>query len=86
MGVRTIRLDADAEAALARVCKNTGLSMSEVFKRGLKTYEEVSQREQTPSAWELYQKIDLGEGGWAKAPARDAKAAVHEALRRKHKR
>ena len=35
MGTRTIQLDDDAEATLSILCNQTGLSISEVLKRGL---------------------------------------------------
>ena len=34
----------------------------------------------------LYRELDLGESGYAIAPARDAKSAAAAAIRRKHKR
>ena len=36
MGVRTVRLDDEAERTLAAVRKRTGLTISEVLKRGLR--------------------------------------------------
>ena len=38
MGTRTIQLDDDAEATLSALCNQTGLSISEVLKRGLQVY------------------------------------------------
>ncbi len=40
MGTRTVRLDDEAEKTLAKLKKVTGLSISEVLKRGLSAYEE----------------------------------------------
>ena len=34
MGIRTVRLDDDAEAVLADLRRRTGLSISDIFKRG----------------------------------------------------
>ena len=38
MSVRTVRLDDDAESTLAALRQRTGLSVSEVLKRGLQAY------------------------------------------------
>ena len=38
MGTRTIQLDDEAEATLSVLCNQTGLSISEVLKRGLQAY------------------------------------------------
>jgi hypothetical protein len=86
MGTRTVRLDDDAERALARLRRLTGLSISEVLKRGLAAYEQVAAREPTARPYEVYARLDLGRGGWAIAPARDAKKAVRDVIRRKHGR
>jgi len=39
-----------------------------------------------PSAWEIYEKLDLGPGGYAVAPSTDSRRGVQEAIRRKHSR
>jgi hypothetical protein len=36
--------------------------------------------------WDLYRKLKLGRGGYARAPARTAKFAVREIVRKKHGR
>ena len=62
MAVRTVRLDDDAEKALARLRRVTGLSISQVLKRGLAAYEQVLAAG--------------GRGGWSLASSDKAKAAV----------
>ncbi len=86
MGTRTVRLDEDAERTLMKLRKATGLSISEVLKRGLKAYElrALSGGEVRPI--EIYRRLDLGAGGWSRAPASEAKQAVRGAIRRKHGR
>ena len=86
MGTRTVRLDESAEASLTKLCKTTGLSISEVLKRGLKAYEHAPAQDGSPTPWDVYQRVDLGEGGWSVAPARDTKHALQSVLRRKYKR
>lgn len=85
MGTRTVRLDDETEKTLARLRKTTGLSISEVLKRGVKAYAE-STRAGGRRAYDVYRRLELGAGGWSIAPASAAKSAVKEALRRKHRR
>jgi hypothetical protein len=85
MGTRTVRLDEQTERTLQRLRKATGLSISEVLKRGVQAYsEQVATTEVRPYA--VYERIDLGTGGWAAAPAREAKRAVRDIIARKHGR
>lgn len=86
MGTRTVRLDDEAEKTLERLRNITGLSISEVLKRGLSTYEAVAMQQLKRKPYDIYRELDLGEGGYAIAPAREAKAAVADAISRKHKR
>lgn len=83
MGTRTVRLDDEAEKTLARLRKATGLSISEVLKRGLVTFEQQARRRTVVRPIDVYRRLALGQGGWSIAPARDAKQAVRESIRRK---
>ncbi|WP_295436632.1 hypothetical protein [uncultured Thiodictyon sp.] len=84
MGTRTVRLDDEAEKTLERLRTITGLSISEVLKHGLKAYEGQALEQTGPKPYDIYSKLDLGEGGYAIAPAREAKSALAEIIRRKH--
>lgn len=86
MGTRTVRLDDEAEKTLEKLRKVTGLSISEVLKRGLSAYEEQSMQQAARNPFAIYRELDLGKGGYAIEHARHAKSAVKEAIRRKHKR
>ena len=86
MGTRTVRLDDEAEKTLQRLKNLTGLSISEVLKRGLSAYESEALGEATRRPYDVYRELDLGEGGHAQAAGREAKTAVVEAVRRKHNR
>ena len=86
MSVRTVRLVDDAEATLATPRKQTGLSISDVLKRGLESYAEAVREEADTTPFDIVRRLNLGAGGHALAPARDAKAAVAETLRGKHRR
>jgi hypothetical protein len=86
MGTRTVRLDEEAERTLARLRKMTGLSISEVLKRGLIAYRAQTLEDSRPTPYEIYRQLELGEGGYAMAAAKEAKPAVREIIRRKHAR
>lgn len=86
MGKRTVQLDDEAEKTLERLRHITGLSISEVMKYGLKAYEDQALQQATHRPYEIYRDLDLGEGGYAVASARDAKSSVSDAIRRKHRR
>ncbi|MBS1223276.1 MAG: hypothetical protein H6R23_2896 [Proteobacteria bacterium] len=86
MGTRTVRLDAEAEKTLVRLRNMTGLSISEVLKQGLSAYERQAMEQAHRKPYAIYRALDLGEGGYAIAPAREAKSAIAGAIRRKHQR
>jgi len=85
MGTRTVRLDEEAEKTLERLRNLTGLSISEVLKRGLSAYEGEAMSQAQRTAYDIYRELDLGEGGYACAPAAEAKRAVKDAIVRKHR-
>ena len=85
MGTRTVRLDAACELKLQEVCKRTGLSISEVIRRGIEAYAASVERV-TETPYEILSRYDLGPGGYAIAPASEAKQAVARAIREKHGR
>lgn len=86
MGTRSVRLDEETEKALTRLTRITGLSVSEVLKRGVLAYQAEALQHSGSRPYDIYQKLDLGSGGYARAPAKDAKKAVADIVRRKHRR
>lgn len=86
MGTRTVRLDEEAERTLDRVRTMTGLSISEVLKQGLSAYESHIMEQTQRKPYEIFRQLDLGAGGYALAPARDAKSAIAKVIRRKSSR
>ena len=56
------------------------------MKRGLRAYDEASREEATARPYDVYRRLDLGSGGYAVAPAGDAKAAIAEVIAAKHRR
>ena len=86
MATRTVRLDEESERALADVRRATGTSVSGALKRGLVAAREALRSESAVTPFDVYRTIDLGAGGYARAPARQAKRAVRALLRRKRSR
>jgi hypothetical protein len=86
MGSRTVRLDDEAEDALQEIRRATGMTISQALKRGLLLLRARAGEERSATAWEIYEKIDLGAGGYAIAPSREAKGGARRAIRRKHGR
>ena len=84
MGTRTIQLDDDAEATLSVLCDQTGLSISEVLKRGLQAYAALAPKvPTTETPYQVFSRLDLGPGGYAIAPAKNAKKAAAQAISKK---
>ena len=84
MGTRSVRLDDDTEKTLLKLTKMTGLSLSEVFKRGVMSIVTRQWEDAAREPYAIYKRLDLGDGGYAVATARDAKNAVVDAIRKKH--
>jgi hypothetical protein len=86
MGSRTVRLDDEAEEALHEIQRATGMTISQALKKGLLALRGRMGEERKAAAWEIYEKIDLGPGGYATSHSSESKTAVREAIRRKHRR
>jgi Arc/MetJ-type ribon-helix-helix transcriptional regulator len=83
MALRTVRLDNDSEQILERLVEETGMSISAVLKEGLLALRDRLSERTERTAYEIYQELDLGPGGYAVAPSTDSRRAVQEAIRRK---
>ncbi len=83
---RSVRLDSEAERALAEIQRRTGDSISEALKRGLLAAEHELRDALPRTAWEVYQGLDLGPGGNALGPSTKVRQTVREYLRQKHGR
>ncbi len=86
MTTRTVRFDEETDKTLAQIRKITGLSISSVLKQGLQAYQEKLQSNPVRMPFEVYSELDLGPGGYAIAPAKDARQAVRQAIAGKIKR
>ena len=83
MGTRTVRLDEETEQTLGEIREITGLSVSDALKRGLIALRKDLAKDASTTPYDVYASLDLGPGGYSNGPARDAKGAVREVLRRK---
>ena len=84
MATRKIQLDDDAEVTLSVLCNQTGLSISEVLKRGLQAYAASAPKmPTTETPYQVFNRLDLGPGGYAIAPAKNAKKAAAQAISKK---
>ena len=83
MAIRTVRLDDEAEATLRQIREATGLPISEALKQGLRSLKQqvADASEQRP--YDLYERLDLGPGGYANAPSTETRRGVAMALRKK---
>jgi len=86
VGTRTVRLDDEAERTLTQLRGLTGLSISEVLKRGLFALQATALERAAERPYDVYRRLDLGPGGYAVAPAARAKSAVSTEIARKHRR
>ena len=84
MTLKTIRLDPRSEALLADVVRRTGMTPSQALRAGLRALHERLRGRADPYA--VYSALDVGPGGYARAPARRAKQAVRDLIRAKARR
>ena len=85
MTTRTVRLDEETEETLEELRRVTGLSISGVLQEGIRALKRQT-RSGAPRAYEIYERLDLGPGGYAIGPSTASREAVRTALRRKHGR
>ena len=83
MGVRTVRLDEEAEKTLAHIVRTTGLSISGALTEGLLALRAQLAQQVHRTPYDIYAALDLGPGGYAIAPSTETRQGVREALKRK---
>ena len=83
---RSVRLDAEAERALAEIRRRTGDSISDALKRGLLAAERELRATPVVRPYAVYEKLDLGPGGYALGPSTKVSQTLREYLRKKHGR
>ena len=84
MGTRTVRLDDEAERALAEVREATGLPISEALKRGLRALQAEVRREATRTPYDIYLAVEPGTAaaGAGRVSKRDMPAVIRKKLGR----
>lgn len=83
MGIRAVRLDPRSEALLRDLVRRTGMNASQTLKAGLQVLHETLQADSGSRFSEIYRTLDLGPGGYARAPASEVKRGIREIIRRK---
>ena len=83
MGVHTVRLDEEAEQALADIVHTTGLSVSGALQQGLLALREQLAQPARRTPYDIYAALDLGPGGYAIAPSTETRRGVRKAITRK---
>jgi 8-oxo-dGTP pyrophosphatase MutT (NUDIX family) len=83
MGTRTVRLDEEAERALAEVREETGLPISEVLKRGLRSLQSEVRRGSARTPYDVYRELEPAPAGSAIGPSTETKRTVRTAIRKK---
>jgi hypothetical protein len=86
MAVRTVRLDDDTEKILDQLVEGTGMSISALLKQGLLALKDQMSPQPQRAAYEIYEELDLGPGGYAVAPSTETRRGVQAAIRRKLER
>jgi hypothetical protein len=79
-------LDEESERLLAELQRESGQSVSAVLKRGLAALLDSLRERSASRPYDVYQSLELGPGGYARGRARDAKRALGDILRRKHRK
>ena len=83
MGARSVRLDEEAESAMAELINHTSVSISEAIKMGLVEYRNSARKTCKKSPSDFFASYDFGEGGYTIAPARKSKTALKAKLKNK---
>ena len=80
MAIRTVRLDDEAEATLRQIREATGLPISEALKQGLRSLKQQFGDASRQRPYDLYERLDLGPGGYTSAPSTETRRGVATAL------
>jgi len=86
MATRTVRLDEESERALAEIRRHTGMQVSTALKQGLLSVRDGLRAAHRGNPYEIYARIELGPGGYACAPARQAKKYIKTMLEARRQR
>ncbi len=78
-------MDNEAEQLLREIRRQTGTTVSGALKRGLEVAARELRERAAARPYDIYRRIDLGEGGNARVPARTAKKRIASTLREKRR-
>lgn len=86
MTTRSVRLDDEAERALAEIRRRSGQSISSAIKLSLISFRDsvLSHQGRRPS--QFFLQYDFGEGGYSTGPARESRRLVREKLEQRRAR
>ena len=85
MGMKTVRLDQEAEDALEEIKALTNQPASWALKSGLVALRD-RLRADHPDAFEVYSALDLGSGGYSSGAARNSRRLAGDAIKKRNKR
>lgn len=80
MATRTVRLDQEDEAVLRQIRDLTGLSIFQILKRGVRSFQQDVSEGTAQTPYEVFRSLDLGPGGYAIAPSTRTNRAVRGAI------
>jgi hypothetical protein len=83
MGIRTVRLDDEAEAVLREIREMTDMPISTALKRGLRAVRDEIVARRTDSPWDVYVQLDLGPGGYAQGPSTKTREIAARLIRKR---
>ena len=86
MGTRFVRLDEETEKTLSMLTKLTDLTILELLKRGVSACRSKALEKSVRKPYEIFRQLDLGSGGYARAPAKNAKTVVGDIIRERNGR
>lgn len=86
MSTRSVRLDDEAELALADIVKRTGMSISDAIKQGLVSYREIAMNNTLKRPADFFTQFDFGEGGYTIGAARDSKSLLNNKIKQNVRR
>ncbi len=86
MAIRTVRLDEETEQTLKHVVERSGMNISTALKQGLKLLNKDLSGKASVAPYEIFNQLDLGEGGEAQADSTDIGSGLRDMLQRKHSR
>ncbi len=86
METRSVRLDEETEKTLSMLTRLMGLTILELLKRGVFACRSKALEKTGRKPYEIFRQLDLGSGGYARVPAKNAKTVVGDIIRERNGR